>query len=38
MLLALGLSQGERAILTAKGEDAEKAVKDLAEFIEGLKE
>lgn len=34
MLLALGLSKGERAILTAKGEDEEKAVEELAEFIE----
>lgn len=38
MLLALGLSKGERAILTAKGEDEEKAVEELAEFIEGLTE
>lgn len=38
MLLALGLSKGERALLTAKGPDEEKAVEELAAFIEGLKE
>lgn len=38
MLLALGLAQGEKAILAADGADEEKAVNELAEFIAGLTE
>ncbi len=38
MLLALGLGQGEKAILSAQGADEEKAVNELAEFIESLTE
>lgn len=38
MLLALGLSKGERALLSAEGPDEEKAVEEIAEFIQGLKE
>lgn len=38
MLLALGLSQGETALITAKGEDEQKAVDELVEFIENLQE
>ena len=35
MLLTLGLCQGEKAILSAEGDDAEKAVTELAEMIAG---
>ncbi|MDD3404006.1 MAG: HPr family phosphocarrier protein [Hespellia sp.] len=38
MLLALGLGQGEKAILAADGPDEEAAVNELAEFIAGLTE
>lgn len=38
MLLALGLAQGEEAILSAQGEDEVEAVDTLAEFIQDLKE
>lgn len=38
MLLALGLAQGEEAILSAQGEDEAEAVDTLAEFIEALEE
>lgn len=38
MLLALGLSKGEKGILSAEGDDEEQAVNELAAFIEGLTE
>lgn len=38
MLLALGLAEGEEAILFAEGPDEEEAVNKLAEFIESLTE
>lgn len=38
MLLALGLSKGERAIISALGEDEREAVEALAALVAGLKE
>ncbi|MDO5146209.1 MAG: HPr family phosphocarrier protein [Eubacteriales bacterium] len=38
MLLACGLSQGEKAVLAAEGSDEEQAVTELAAFIENLSE
>ena len=38
MLLALGLAQGDTAILTAQGEDEEAAVTGLAELVANLTE
>ena len=38
MLLALGLCKGETALVSAQGEDEQKAVDELVEFIESLQE
>ena len=38
MLMSLGLAQGERAILSAEGEDEKEAVDALAELVAGTKE
>lgn len=38
MLLALGLAQGEEAVLYANGEDEQEAVETLAALVAGLQE
>lgn len=38
MLLAMGLAQGEEAVLSANGEDEVAAVEELTAFIESLTE
>ncbi len=38
MLLALGLAQGQKAILSAEGPDEKEAVEALAELVAGLTE
>lgn len=38
MVLALGISAGEVAVIDAQGEDAQEAVDQLAALIEGLEE
>jgi len=32
-LLSLGIGEGDKVILTAEGEDSEKAIKDLEEYL-----
>lgn len=38
MLLSLGLEQGERALLSAEGEDEKEAVEALAELAAGFED
>ena len=38
MLLSLGLEQGEKAILSAEGEDEKQAVDTLAELVESFED